>query len=108
MLLPQKIEEEHVAEFDDVFHVVFVRVLQNSLDALGLGRFGFHFKRHTFAFHPDEEVQLKTWVFQEVVQVLLLFVKRVSHQILEDGAFESSQVALQDVRPGPGEGSQMW
>lgn len=32
---------------------------------------------------------------------MLLLVKRVSHQILEDGAFESSQVALQDIRPGP-------
>ena len=49
-----------VAEFDDVFHVVLVRVFQDSLNALGLGRLGFHLKRYTFAFHPDEEVQLKT------------------------------------------------
>ena len=76
-------------------------MLQDSLDALGLGRFGFHFKWHTFAFHPDEEVQLKARVLQEVVQALLLLVKSVCHQILEDGAFESSQVALQDIRPGP-------
>ena len=60
-----------------------------------------HFKWHTFAFHPDEEVQLKARVLQEVVQALLLLVKSVCHQILEDGAFESSQVALQDIRPGP-------
>src|SRR5574344_2094696 len=81
--------------------MVFVRMLQDSLDALGLGRFGFHFKWHTFAFHPDEEVQLKARVLQEVVQALLLLVKSVCHQILEDGAFESSQVALQYIRPGP-------
>lgn len=81
--------------------MVFVHMLQDSLDALGLGRFGFHFKWHTFAFHPDEEVQLKARVLQEVVQALLLLVKSVCHQILEDGAFESSQVALQDIRPGP-------
>ena len=31
---------------------------------------------------------------------MLLLVKRVCHQIFEDSAFESSQVALQDIRPG--------
>ncbi len=44
-----------IAEFDDVFHMIFVWIFQNCLHTLGLSSFRFYFKRHAFSFYPDKE-----------------------------------------------------
>ena len=88
-----------VAKLDEMLHAVFLGMFPNGGDAFGLCCFGFHLYRHTLALVADEEIQLHTGVFLKVVEALAFFDKRISHQILIDGSFETTQIALQNVGP---------
>ena len=72
-------------------------MIQYGLRTLRLCRFRLYLQRYTFTVHSYQEVQLQPGVLLEIVQLLLLFVKRIGHQILIDGSFEASQITLKDV-----------
>ena len=88
-----------VAEFDDLLYPIFLRMLQDGLGAFRLRCPCFDFKWYTFAFHSHKKIQFKTGILLEVVKVLTFLVKRVSHEVFEDGAFEAAKIALKDVCP---------
>lgn len=86
-----------VAEFDGLSHVVVVGMVENGGQALGLSRLRLHFERDAFAPITHEEVEFEPRVLPKVIQFLAAFAKEVGHQVLEDGALVTEQVALEDI-----------